>query len=216
MTDMLVIDRGTGEAARVVDAPALLRAAGITDLQDAALLDLAGFDERARELEAITREARGQAGSEMIRRLDANAVWTAREGEYTITCPSPQAGTVTYDPGVLHAVLAAAVKHDAISQAAMDAAVKDVTSPPLVTYGLLRRISTALHGYLDEAADREVLDRVNYLLGDEPDPTYAVQTAGVNRLLKVGGEIAAAVKWCQVTSEPPRRTAKVKRTPVAA
>lgn len=48
-------------------------------------------------------------------------------------------------------------------------------------------------------------------LGEAAGAVDAVQTAGVNRLVKGGGEVADTVRWCRVALTPPRRVAKVKR-----
>ncbi len=44
-----------------------------------------------------------------------------------------------------------------------------------------------------------------------PEPFFKQKQAGVNALLKRGGDVAAAVEACRVETDPPKRTAKVKR-----
>jgi hypothetical protein len=208
---LVLFDKSSGELAPIVDAPGLLAAAGIIGLFEADTVTLAEFDDRARLLESIAKEARGLSGDELIRRLDVDACWTAHAGEWTITSLSPEAGTIGFDGEVTHAVLAAAVEHDAISQAAMDAAVRDVTPGPAVSWTVLREILRALEGDLDPSDEHALYEQVSTLLSEEPARVYSVQRAGINRLLKMGGDVKDAVEWITLTIEAPRRVAKIKR-----
>jgi len=211
MSALTVVHPSTGELEQVVTAEALLRAGGVLDLYSAATVDLAAFIESAATLRSIASEASGMAGEQIIHRLDLDACWTLREAGYVITAPSPQAGCVAYDAAVLAAVLAAAVEAGALSQAAMDRAVKDVTPLPAVPWDLLERLAEALDGEIDLPDEIALTHEVSTLLQSRPPARYSVQHAGVQRLLKGGGEVADAVRCCEVPVEPPRRTAKVKR-----
>ena len=200
-----------GEVVRAVTAEAILAAGGIVDLHEADMLTLAVFDENATELVRVANEARGLASDRRVDLLDQDSTWTCHEGEYTITCPSPQAGTVGWHGECLHIILTALVDAGAVSQTAMDAAVKDVTPRPQVSYAFLRDVRDLLDGNVDEPTFEDLLDEVMGLLASEPEPVYAAQLAGVNRLLKRGGEVEEAVRWAQIPLLPPRRVAKVKR-----
>lgn len=215
MPALQIIDPN-GEVVQAVDAQAMLAAAGIFDLADADTLELAMFDERVVEWISIAKEARGLGGDELVRRLDLDSCWTCHEGDYTITSPSPQAGTVGWHAGVLHLVLSAAVEAGAVSRSAMDAAVKDITPRPEVSYDFLRDLRELLQGCADQPTFERLTDEVAGHLASEPEPLYAVQTAGVNRLLKRGGEVADAIAWARMQLLAPRRTAKVTKKPVAA
>ena len=215
MTNLPVLNPTTGEVGSVVDADSLLaiagRMIGLPDVREGTIADLAAFTEDAQHLERIAKEARGLAGDVIVQKLDRDSTWTCHEGEYTITCPSPQAGTVGWHGECLHIILTALVDAGAVSQAAMDAAVKDVTPRPTVSYAFLRDLRDLLDGNVDEPEFEQLLDEVMGLLASQPEPVYAAQVAGVNRLLKRGGEIEEAVRWAQIPLLPPRRVAKVKR-----
>lgn len=200
-----------GEALEALDAQRLLRAAGLDDLAVAAVADLAGFDEQARTLEAICREARGLTSDRLVERLDADASWTRREGDLTISCPSPTAGTEAYDADTLRAVLDGALEAGVVSVSARDAAVRDVTPPPRISWQTLSELCDALNGDLDRPDHDDVTTLAHSILRSRPTPTYSVQHAGVQRLLKRGGALAEAVQRCRVAVTPPRRVARVKR-----
>jgi hypothetical protein len=212
MTALQVFDPGAGELVRAVDAQALLAAGGIPDPAEAETTELAAFDENARTLADIAKEARGIVGDELVHRLDMDRCWTLHEGEWTITAPSPEAGTVGYDAEALHAVLSAAVEAKTISQTAMNAAVKDVTPGPQVSWDLLNDIYQTLLGEVPFSTDEAIRQDVTTLLAAEPERVHAVLLAGVNRLLKGGGSVAEAIEGCRVSVTPPRRQAKVKRS----
>ncbi len=57
--------------------------------------------------------------------------------------------------------------------------------------------------------DRDALEAAVEMV--YPAPYLKQHQAGINALLKLGGAVAAAVEACRVETEPPRRTARVKR-----
>lgn len=126
-----------GEVIRAFTAEDLLAAAGITDptgdvglaLKGAEDSELALFDDGAKHLTSIAREAREMVGAELIRRLDRSGKWTRHVGEFTVSAPSPEAGTLKYDSEKLRAELLLLVAADVIDYAAVDAAVERVEPP---------------------------------------------------------------------------------------
>lgn len=117
-----------GEVIRVVTAEDLLVAAGIHDVKGADDTELAAFDDGAKHLASIAKEAREDVGAELIRRMDRSGKWTRHVGEFTVTAPSPDAGTLKYESEALRAALVALVP-DVIDMDAVDAAVRLVCPP---------------------------------------------------------------------------------------
>ena len=205
-----------GEALEAIDAATVLHAAGLSDLAAATLTDCAEFDARARLMEQITREARGIANGEIVRRLDADARWTVREGDFKFVAPSPNAGTTGYDADALAVVLARLVSDGVVSQAAMDAAVRDTSPGPVVSWELLSRMREGLEGgYTDPPEVVELVEIADELLATRKAPRWLVTRGGVDRLVKVGGVVAAAVEACRVELPAPARTAKITREPTS-
>lgn len=85
---------------------------------------------------------------------------------------------------------------------------------PSPTAGTSSFDTQRLQDTLGDLLDRDLIDADAALAAVEfvqPDPYYKVRPAGVQALLKRGGEVAAAIESCRVTAEPPRRVARVKR-----
>ncbi len=177
MTLPAMVNESSGEVVRLITAEHLLRAAGLTDLTDAELEQLAAFTENAEHLAAIAREAKGMVSDELLHRMDRKGRWTVRDGDFEIKAHpgSPQAGTVVYDSEKLWSALVVLAGSQVIDWDAQEAAVGMVY----------------------------------------PEPYLKQKQAGISALLKLGGEVAAAVEACRVETEPPRRTARVKRKATA-
>lgn len=207
MNTLALIDTGTGEVV-APDARGFLQAAGITDLAAAEVEQLAQFIDNTDHLRRIAAEAKSEAGDELIARMDRNGRWTLRTPRFAIKSSSPQAGTIGYDVDRLHDALIALAAAGVISREGSWAALEPVHPTVAVSYNFLRAILPALDG--SDATD-DVYEEVRRLLLDEPEMTYRVKPAGVNALLKVPAA-RQAIEACQITTAPPRRVARVKRS----
>lgn len=163
-----------GEVVRLITADHLLQAAGLDDITGADPEQLAAFTDQADHLTAIAREAKTLVSAELVRRLDKRGKWTLHIGGFTVSAPSPEAGTVAYDNEQLAAAVDRLVAADLIDPEAGTAAIEWFQPPP-------------------------------------PAPYWKQKPAGIKALLKVGGEIAAAIGGCRVDVDPPKRAAKVRR-----
>lgn len=123
-----------GEPVRLVAAEHLLHAAGLEDPTTAEVEQLAQFADNADHLVAIAREAKGTVSEELIRRLDRRGRWTLHEAGWTITAPSPEAGTVRYDNEQLAATVERLVQQDLIDPEAGLAAIEWFQPPPPAPY----------------------------------------------------------------------------------
>lgn len=130
MTSLPTMVSPAGEVIQLVSAEHLLQVAGITDLRVADTDQLASFTDDTDHLAAIAREAKGMVSEELVRRLDRRGKWTLHAAGFTITAPSPAAGTVAYDTGLLASALEALLKEDLIDREAADAALEEVTPDP--------------------------------------------------------------------------------------
>lgn len=129
MSELLRVVSPQGEVLAAFTAEHLLVAAGIEDVRGADDETLALFDDGARHLAGIAKEARETVGDELIRRLDRSGKWTRHVGEFTVKAPSPEAGTVKYDDEVLASALRVLVDNDLIDREAMDSAIEWVEPP---------------------------------------------------------------------------------------
>jgi hypothetical protein len=211
MSTSLTLLDPAGELVQAVDAHSVLYAAGVPDVRYAMACDLAPVMEKLTELKAIVSEAHGLASDRLVALCDQDGCWTRHEGEYTIRTSSPTAGTTGYDVDRLRAVLADLVADDVISAAGANNAVETLHPTASVPYSVLRGLLAVIDGTADEPAVIEAHHHISDLLLDEPEPTYKLKAAGVNALLKLGGEAAEAIAACQVAVEPGRRRAKVTR-----
>src|SRR5512135_963542 len=99
-TDIVVLDRITGEALDLKSAPTESLAAFITNLQD---------------FTAALREEADVVSAELVARMDRNATWTLHVGDpqtamWEVTAPSPEAGTTVYPVDALERELAPLVE----------------------------------------------------------------------------------------------------------
>lgn len=216
MSTLALVDMGTGELVDAVDARALLAAAGIANVGDAHSAQLAAFIDEAEKLRCVASEAKGIAGDELISRMDRDGKWTLRTDGFEVKSASPEAGAVAYDTARLHEALSTLVTVDVISPAGARAALEPVKPMATVSYDLLRRIA----GLLDDFATNDKVDAVwwDAVLGEvedvlltEPAVTYRQHAAGIKALLKIG-HAREAIEACRIAVQPPRRTAKVRRT----
>jgi hypothetical protein len=136
---------------------------------DAPTADLARALDELKELTSRIREVRERIDDELLRRLDKNARWTVREGDFKVTGTSP-APKAEWDGAALSVVLAELRGLALIDYEAAEAALETVVS-------------------------------------------YKPKAAGLQRLLKLGGEVAERVGACRSEVEPVRRvTVKRERT----
>jgi len=188
-----VINRLTGEQLTVTEAPTIDLAAYLDDL---ATIRAALADEET----LVQHEIRG--------RLDANLAWTEHvdsdDRAFTLSCPSPTAGTTGYRLDVLRDGLRDLVASGLLTAAAARGAVTrsitasfivdvDVDTGPLVAQ--LERTTALLQTPVWEV-------RVT--------TAEKVAAAGVQRLAKMGGSAAALVVDASVLVEPPARRVKVE------
>lgn len=206
-----VLDPSSGEITEIIDAPRLLRAAGIDDPATADDVALAATHVHITHVGRVLSEAKRLLNGELVARMDFDASWTRDIPGYKATTDSPVAGTHRYDGEILYVVVSAAVAAGVISQTAADNAVAVVPPTTSVPYPLLWQIRDALQGQLDMADLSDVVDAVASLLTDEPAPTYKQRPAGINALLKHPG-MAPALQFIQLHVTPPPR--KVTVTPI--
>ncbi len=211
MTGLSLIERATGEVVQVVDAAALLRAAGITDPTTTEPEQLAAFDENAKTLKGITDEARGIVSDELVRRRDLEVGGTLTVGGYKIVVPSRTAGSTRYDTSLVVDALGLLVADGLISENAKAEACPDVTPSAAVPWSLLEEIDLALRGVLDMTQEEGLGLEIDALLARRPAPTYKPVASKLDALCKHGGEVAEALNACVVDVEPPRRKATITR-----
>ncbi len=211
MSGLALLEHATGEVVQVVDAAALLRAAGITDPATTEPEQLAAFDENAKTLKGITDEARGIVSDELVRRRDLEVSGTLTVGGYKIVVPSRSAGSTRYDTDLTVAALERLVEAGLISENAKAEACPDVTPCASVSWDLLARILRALDGAGDTGSVTALRVELDLLLYARPDATYKPVAAKLDALCKLGGQAADALTACKVDVEPPRRKATITR-----
>jgi hypothetical protein len=97
---------------------------------DAPTADLAQALDELKELTSRIREVRERIDEELLRRMDAKARWTVREGGFKVTAPSP-APRAEWDGAELSVVLAELRGLDLIDYDAAQAALEtEVTYKP--------------------------------------------------------------------------------------
>lgn len=126
--------------------------------------ELADYVLAIRDWEARARTAKSMVSHELLRRMDADAEWTIREGGFKMTGASPE--QYVWDPDKLREVLKELLSEGKITAAAANAAMK-----------------------------REV--------------TYKPVVGGIKKLLKLGGEVKAAIEECRSLKDPEARTVSV-------
>lgn len=200
-----------GEVVRLISAEHLLEAAGLTDLREAEVLELAVFTDNADHLAAIAREAKGTVSDELVTRLDKRGKWTVHEDGFTIKSSSPQAGTVAYDTDQLRAALDVLIAADEIDREGADAALEPKPGTVQVNADDIAVLRALVADETSEEDHDLAVDLLNWLADNVPATTYSQKPAGIKALLKRGGQVAAAIEACKVDVDPPKRTAKVTR-----
>ena len=99
----------------------------VIDLATATTDALAAYLANVRDLEHTLREQKKAAQGEVLRRMDSEATWTVRVGDWKLTGASP-APKVVYDAEGLQADLQQLAADDLVAPAAVDRAVETVTS----------------------------------------------------------------------------------------
>lgn len=89
-----VVDRHTGEVFVLAQAPAVLIASVLGQI-DQAIADHLG----------LLRDAKRVLGDELIARMDTEGEWTQRAPGVKVSAPSPSAGTTTWDAELLRSIL---------------------------------------------------------------------------------------------------------------
>jgi len=113
------------EIAPVMSGEVLDRSSGeLIDLREASTDRLARFLDEAAELVSLVNEAKAQVDREVLRRMDAEATWTARAGAFELRAPSPEAGMTYYDEQALEEVLDGLVERGLVSEPAAAAALE--------------------------------------------------------------------------------------------
>jgi len=108
-----VLDRASGE---------------LIDVRESSTDRLARFLDEATELVSLMSEARAQVDRELLRRMDAEATWTARVGDFELRAPSPEAGMTYYDPEALEDALDGLVERGLVCEQAAAAALQVETN----------------------------------------------------------------------------------------
>lgn len=218
MSDLTLVNQTNGEVLPIVDALALLAAAGIDDLKAATTVDLAAFADNTRQLQSVTNEARGIVSDELVYRLDQAGRWTWRDDGWEVKAPSPEAGTTRYHTHLLRDALAQLVADGVISPEGARSAVDVEVATVAVPYELLRRARSAVNaslaaGRLHPPEWESVTSEIDELLADEPTaPSYYQRPAGIRNLCKIPAA-RAAIEACRLPATPPPRTARVRRLP---
>ena len=117
------------EIAPVMSGEVLDRSSGeLIDLREASTDRLARFLDEAAELVSLVNEAKAQVDREVLRRMDAEASWTARLGAFELQAPSPEAGMTYYDPEALEDALDGLVERGLVCEQAAAAALQVETT----------------------------------------------------------------------------------------
>lgn len=87
---------------------------------------LALFIQNVRDVEQAFRESKRAVAAELHRRMDAEATWTVRAGDWEISGESPS--RVEYDPTELHDRLTELLESDLITPRAMEDAIERVVT----------------------------------------------------------------------------------------
>lgn len=125
LTRELVV-RESGDVPDLITNPVTGELVPITAATD----ELGGVVDGLKELESAAKEARELVNGELLKRMDADATWTAAVGPFKISAPSPTAGTKGYDPDRLRTNLLKLEARGKVSMAAVDAAVERVIPDP--------------------------------------------------------------------------------------
>jgi len=90
----------------------------LLDLATAQTIELAQTLDGIGEAHRALADFESQVSEECLRRMDSGATWTLHEGAYTLSAPSPTAGTVDYPPDALEEALSGLVAEGRIEASA--------------------------------------------------------------------------------------------------
>jgi hypothetical protein len=188
-TELTVLDRATGE---------------LVDVRGETTERLASYIDDLGELRAQLAEGEAVVNDELLQRLDRDAAWTQRIGDFELKAPSPTAGTESYDAEVLEGELRILIANETISEEAAGAACR-------------RQLTLCLEVPWD-ADPGDLADRVQQALAIEvgghqvrvlsASGSVVPVSAGIAKLRKLGvGKALDRAREEPVT--PPRRRVKV-------
>jgi hypothetical protein len=126
-------------------------ATGEVVLLDAPTDTLAGTLAAIREAEGEMRTFKQILTGELLRRMDAEATWTVRAGDFTVEGDSPKPKT-EYEAEKLYIALSEFVDSGVISQGALEQAVEPVRTYKAKQAGLNKLL--ALGGLIAETVER--------------------------------------------------------------
>lgn len=129
MSDLPVLLSPDGEAVELLTAQDLLRSRGIEDVQAAETTDTVRVMDEIQHVQSLLNEAKSMLSDELVSRLDKRGKWTLEVEGLKVTAPSPDAGTVSYDPDKLDLALGELWHDDVIDEPAIHAAIERVTPP---------------------------------------------------------------------------------------
>lgn len=115
--------------------------------------DLAGWLEEIRDAESKLRVFKRDLQDAILARMDRDASWTLREGDFEISGDGP--GRVSYDGDELAEVLAGLVEEGLISAQAAEAACETVTTykPKARGINALRKLGGSVAEVIDSLAE---------------------------------------------------------------
>jgi hypothetical protein len=178
----------------------------LTPVKAASTERIAAFVDSVAERRSELAEWESVANDELLARLDADALWTQRVGDFEVKAPSPTAGTESYDAEELQAALRSLIERGTVSE--------DAAS------GALRRQLTLCLEVPWDASPADLAKQVEHAISIQvaghdvrvlsASGSIVPVLAGINRLRKLA---AAAPALDTAANEPvsPRRRVKVTR-----
>lgn len=147
MTDEPVAETAPVVAPKMLVSPATGEVLELTAPTD----ELARVLDETRDIEQQLRGYKQHIADEIHRRMDAEGVWTAHVGDYTVTGQSP--ARTTYNAELLRASLAALVLDGTITEDARDRAVTVVETLKVSARGTqaLHKLGGAVASVIDES-----------------------------------------------------------------
>ncbi len=134
--------------------------AEVIDLAQAPTDTIAAYLANVRDLERQIREQKKLAAEEVIRRMDEQAVWTVRVGDWKLSAPSPAPATV-YDAAGLLADLEQLQADDLVAPAAVQRAVERIETLRVVPAGVkaLEKLGGAVADAIERHRSEQPKDR---------------------------------------------------------
>lgn len=176
----------------------------ILDLRAASTERLAQCIDEMNELRARLRDVEEIVARELLNRMDRQALWTVRVGDYEIKAASPNVGCEVYPERELEEALVELVDAQVISPEAASMALKrTVEASFLVPWDAdVREVASRLV----EAASVEIAGRRVAVLRAEPE--WRVAKQGIVKLRKVPGA-RERIDGARRIVDPPQRRVKV-------